>query len=117
MIHSTLHFILVNVRIILKDRWYRLSDVYRLFFFPSNPASVAAPLSWIRGPLLESTGFEVMQRSAAKKKTLARVNGLEGFFPDRSLLKWYFKERCMKRGIWFSSCMSCSLLLFLSDKV
>lgn len=41
-----------------------------------------------------------MQRSAAKKKTLARVNGLEGFFPDRSLLQWHVKERCMTRGTY-----------------
>lgn len=98
MIHSTLHFH-------YRERSHHLEgSVVPLVrclptAFPSNPASVAAPLSWSRGALLESTGFEVMQRSAAKKKTLARVNGLEGFFPDRSLLKWYFKERCMKRGI------------------
>lgn len=79
MTHSTLHFRSRERSHHLKDRWYRLSDVYRLLL-PSNPAFVAAPSSWGRGLLLESTGFEVMQRSAAKKKTLARVNGLEGFF-------------------------------------
>lgn len=71
------------------DRWYRLSDAYPRIY-PFNPASVAAPLSWSRGKgggwgtLPENTGFEVMQWSAAKKKNLARVNGLEGFFPDRT---------------------------------
>lgn len=99
MIHPTLHFILVNVRFILKDRWYRLSDVYQLLFFSVKSCFRSDSFKLEGGPLLESTGFEVMQRSAANKKTLARVNGLEGFFPDRSLLKWYFKERCMKRGI------------------